>query len=501
MPAYAVALVSFLCGLVSLAYLQTLHDAGVIPQMWMPAVVKLTAPLSRSQHPQRSKIMDDDYGLLRLFADNERDWSVSTTPIPISAHSPILKHILANDRDATPPTLHHLLGKHTVHVSEVREYVNRARFSRLLELCQGGNVIAPDATRIARCRKLVNSVDPDYGMTPLHYAYQQGDWDAVRYLIALGADQDKFDTAGRKPANMSFANFVRNTRQWTAKRDQDAETKCELPVVDAADPAQRSNIARLVSEGEPILIRNFLSVVKATHLLNIDLDELVEQNKDAMVKVGEVPYSDYFGLPADKLRLKDFYTQHVLPKNATAPLYIFQKNAAVTAPYLPVLEALVQEHFGPSMVCPPSYASTGQESIHYFLGTSNSGAPFHIHSDAINLSVRGAKRWFILPPLQALYSRKHIRRWVDEDLPLLEKQSASQPTVQQPAGPFSLDQNVAPLQCTQLPGDIVYIPFDWSHAVLNDGLTLGVALEVLNRRDTFVSLNGATGQPMHHCRP
>ncbi len=72
------------------------------------------------------------------------------------------------------------------------------------------------------------------------------------------------------------------------------------------------------------------------------------------------------------------------------------------------------------------------------------------------------------PPIQALYSRKHIYEWLQEDYPLLKDK---------------------PLECDQGPGDVVYVPFDWSHAVLNSGKhTFGFALELLNRREVLGSL-------------
>jgi ribosomal protein L16 Arg81 hydroxylase len=67
-----------------------------------------------------------------------------------------------------------------------------------------------------------------------------------------------------------------------------------------------------------------------------------------------------------------------------------------------------------------------------------------------------------------LYSRKHISRWLQEDYE---------------------DTEEKPLECIQEAGDVVYVPFDWGHAVKNEAeQTFGYALEVLNRREVFASL-------------
>ncbi len=74
------------------------------------------------------------------------------------------------------------------------------------------------------------------------------------------------------------------------------------------------------------------------------------------------------------------------------------------------------------------------------------------------------------PPIQAIYSRKHISRWIEEDY-------------------VNLKEEEKPLECIQEAGDIIYVPFDWGHAVLNTAeQTFGYALELLNRREVFASL-------------
>jgi ribosomal protein L16 Arg81 hydroxylase len=70
-----------------------------------------------------------------------------------------------------------------------------------------------------------------------------------------------------------------------------------------------------------------------------------------------------------------------------------------------------------------------------------------------------------------LYSRKHIKRWLDEDYE-------------------GLAEAEKPLECIQRPGDVIYVPLDWGHAVINlEENTFGYALELLNKRDTFAEFD------------
>jgi hypothetical protein len=412
-----------------------------------------------------------DHAILDFFAQNVMAWSVSTTPIPISQVSQIIKSLFSGNVAQVPAGLLHYRSKLQsnvtfVNIAELRNHLNAMRYGKLESLCSPAK----------RCSQAVQFADPIFGITPLHLAYQQGDQKAVQLLLNLGANPNALDVAKRAPQNMSFTSFVANSKKWAKE-----PTSCGIPVVDASNPKDILNIARLVLEGEPVLIRNFLPLVRGAHLLTMaqDLDALVQSHHNVKVKYGNVPYADYFGLPTGNTTLKEFYDHHVVDHiskgSNQVPQYIFQKDDDLTAPFMPVLETLVADYFPTievynrtqRLVCPPSYAGTGNASLHYFLGAPESGAPFHIHADAINLNVRGPKKWFIAPPNQSIYSKKPIRDYVIQD-------------VQE-----AIDKNEI-LTCTQEAGDIIYVPFDWGHAVLNEEINLGVALEVLNRRDTFV---------------
>jgi hypothetical protein len=115
-----------------------------------------------------------------------------------------------------------------------------------------------------------------------------------------------------------------------------------------------------------------------------------------------------------------------------------------------MLGDLVNKAFpSPSLICPVEYGNTGLDSIHFFWGSKNSGAPLHIHADAINLVVHGEKKWFVYPPLQSLYSRKHISRWLAEDY-------------------AKMNDEERPLECTQRAGTHIYL----IHTLLYSKLTL-----------------------------
>lgn len=73
-------------------------------------------------------------------------------------------------------------------------------------------------------------------------------------------------------------------------------------------------------------------------------------------------------------------------------------------------------------------------SFQWYLGGTGSGAPIHFHSHAFNYIAYGRKHWFLIPPRDAVYSRKPVGRWLAEDLPALEAEGVPVHRCVQPAG-------------------------------------------------------------------
>ncbi len=139
------------------------------------------------------------------------DWTVSTTPIPISAPSVIIKAIMSKDMDNIPEELQHLASQNTISVQKVRQYTNIKRYQALMKLCRDEDY----------CRHWVNQADPEFGITPLHLAYASGDLLSIELLKSLGADSELEDNAGRKPQNLSFSKFVENSKKFARMKGRE----------------------------------------------------------------------------------------------------------------------------------------------------------------------------------------------------------------------------------------------------------------------------------------
>lgn len=396
--------------------------------------------------------------VLTFIAQGQFDWSSSTTSVPISAASVALKALLSADTASLPPALVAAVPPaDTIAVQHVRDWLNEAKFNRLQAICKGAR----------RCHSHRRG---KHGTTALHVAAFNGAHSLMSYLSQHGA-KPTFDDAYRLPKNLSFTNFMTNARIASTNAGRD----CQLPVVKYdGSHAAMTETARLVSEGEPVLLQGALRHIAPQLLDSFSVDTLLHHHGDARVRVGAVPYANAFNLSTSEMTLRDFHTEHMHhDDDSRPPQYVFAKNADVCQNGYTALAKLVVDAFPISKLFAHPDVTGGAKGMHFFLGTRGSGAPFHLHADAINAAISGSKRWFIYTPAKSIYSRVPIKTWVENVLP-------------------HLDQSQRPLTCTQRPGDVLYIPLDWGHAVINeDKETFGFALELLNRRDTLMDVVGS----------
>lgn len=415
--------------------------------------------------------------LLAALAREEFEWTKSTTPIPISTISVWMKLLLSGGSnvpqdlmDIVRPvccpscdTSEHRCTEDTLPIAPVRQWLNDVRFQRVVtEMCES------DTVQI-ECDP--NEREGTFGLTPMHLAALSHDTKLQDWLRARGADVDIRDEFERKPANLSFDRFISNSKRWAREAGR---YTCDLPELKydhtAADADEQlmhaiGEATRLAGEGEPFVLRGALDAFDAEMVSDWNIESFVETHSDVPVAVGPVPYAPAFNLSSSRMTLREYYDEHVA-KASDAPLYVFDKDSSLNTRGYRVLAEMTRQLFPRTLIADPDDAG-GIEGIHFYLGRPRSGAPFHIHADALNALVNGRKRWFVYTPMRTVYSRKPVQQWVDEDYE-------------------ALAEDDKPMECYQDPGDVVYIPLDWGHAVVNlEENTYGYALEILNYRNTL----------------
>jgi len=169
------------------------------------------------------------------------------------------------------------------------------------------------------------------------------------------------------------------------------------------------------------------------------------------------------------LQLKYFLRMIHTHRKVDWPLYLFESHfnegrQGLLADWLPAIPACFA---GPNALwaVPPSYRPPGR---YFLVGSKRSGSYVHrdpCETSAWNLLLHGRKRWAILPPA--------TERHIIEPLLFTSGPPARRLLNRCPAAWFHFvlpklrDMNLGLLEFTQFPGETVYIPHGWWHAVLN----------------------------------
>jgi len=196
--------------------------------------------------------------------------------------------------------------------------------------------------------------------------------------------------------------------------------------------------------------------------------------------VSHVPYHD--GTMARETTIADFVTDFVtamadggmpgeVPDSTTS-----NSGSSSSADYL--FEALAPNHplHEPLSAHLPGFVSDAigtewrdERKVQLAVGPPGTGAPPHLHKAAVNSLVFGRKRWYLMPPRDAVYGAQPIAQWVEEGWPERHR---------------SAGRKV--LECEQNAGDLLYIPDFWGHAVLNLEPSVAIASEIHTPRMQFM---------------
>ena len=114
------------------------------------------------------------------------------------------------------------------------------------------------------------------------------------------------------------------------------------------------------------------------------------------------------------------------------------------------------------------------------VGGAGSGTPFHDHELALNVAFAGRKHWLIAAPeTELIHATPH--ELLHRILPSSQFQAAWR----------RLEGSERAWSCTQLPGEVVYLPDRFLHATVNldEGLAVAVQCENTDPRTNLTALN------------
>ena len=109
----------------------------------------------------------------------------------------------------------------------------------------------------------------------------------------------------------------------------------------------------------------------------------------------------------------------------------------------------------------------------FVMGPPLSGAMPHFHGSAVNVLAVGVKLWVLVPPAGAAFVDAHAAKWFRDDYFATHARAAEGDGTDYGKG----GKGGYHFIFTQSPGDLVYVPAYWGHAVLNLADTYALALE------------------------
>ncbi|KAL4556455.1 hypothetical protein LXL04_039108 [Taraxacum kok-saghyz] len=195
---------------------------------------------------------------------------------------------------------------------------------------------------------------------------------------------------------------------------------------------------------------------------------------------------------AKKLSMKfEDYVSYMQEQHDEDPLYIFDDKFGEVAPDL--LKDYSVPHLFPDDYFDVLDSDQRPPYRWLIIGPERSGASWHVDpalTSAWNTLLCGRKRWALYPPGRVpLGVTVHVN---DEDGDVdIETPSSLQWWLE--FYPLLADVD-KPIECTQLPGETIYVPTGWWHCVLNLETTIAVTQNYVNSNNfEFVCLDMAPG--------
>ncbi|XP_057786261.1 lysine-specific demethylase JMJ21 [Salvia miltiorrhiza] len=190
------------------------------------------------------------------------------------------------------------------------------------------------------------------------------------------------------------------------------------------------------------------------------------------------------------MKFKD-YVSYTQIQHDEDPLYIFDDKFGEVAPDLlkdySVPHIFQEDYF--------DVLDTDQRPPYRWLiiGPERSGASWHVDpglTSAWNTLLCGRKRWALYPPGRVPLG---VTMHVNEDDGDVNIETPSSLQWWLDFYPLLAD-NDKPIECTQLPGETIYVPSGWWHCVLNLETTIAVTQNFVNSKNfEFVCLDMAPG--------
>ena len=231
--------------------------------------------------------------------------------------------------------------------------------------------------------------------------------------------------------------------------------------------------SRYMLQNRPVVVEDpALSQWKAADVWT-DLDALTKRHGKLQFGVSTLPYRGGNSIPTGthQLTLAQFIQQVIRQGSDDGGATDRRFVSAVLGRYHPMAADIGPlEYFTPG---PELYMSAprGQGGIELFFGPALSGLHPREHTAAWDALLAGKRWWFMWPRFcrgwdaRGDHSSITVWQWVLNFLPQLRSAA-------------NANRNCAPIEFIQSPGQVVYVPSGWGHAVLNIEPSISVSQQI-----------------------
>mmetsp|Transcript_84169 Transcript_84169/g.191892 ORF Transcript_84169/g.191892 Transcript_84169/m.191892 type:complete len:552 (+) Transcript_84169:55-1710(+) len=313
-------------------------------------------------------------------------------------------------------------------------------------------------TIMDRVEKGVVSTPPEFGSQSMagQWSAQQvaeiaGFSDIAELLAAVpGAPSSAGRSAETKNVTPSDGWEHRPSGGWslsTAAASFDV-SRCDIDVLQCEDLHGAEFNASFLAPMRPVLLAGCARGWPAQERWS--REGLVERYGHVKVQVGPIAFPETYGLPGRRSSLADVVAAAERaaahpPPAPEPPLFAFD-NKIATSTGNKIHDDYTAPHVVPNS--PPVLTE-------FSLGPPLSGANMHFHGAVFTGLVHGRKRWALLRPADAYFSTTPVREWLDSE-------AGRHPRL---------------LHCIQRAGDVMFVPRNWGHAVMNLQTAVGVVNE------------------------
>ncbi|XP_022587109.2 bifunctional arginine demethylase and lysyl-hydroxylase PSR [Cyclospora cayetanensis] len=235
------------------------------------------------------------------------------------------------------------------------------------------------------------------------------------------------------------------------------QVKENLPRIYKKDTVHADFIRNFEVPGRPVLLCGWMDEWPA--MKKWDLETLLHDYRLAKFKVGEKDNGDKI-----KLSMK-YFMDYLKHQTDDSPLYLFESAVEDKANTC----GLLNDWQVPDLFPVDLHAIVGDERRPphrwFCVGPKRSGTTVHIDplgTAAWNAVTSGYKRWALFPPnvSKQIVKGKHLMKSGEDDEPIMWFQNIL-PRIKEKY------PDIPVYECIQGPGEVIYVPPNWWHAVLN----------------------------------